>query len=130
MWICILGMHKSKTHLCQDQKPLHFAYTMRSVILHKPSCMYTHFFKISCFYRRSSESTSGCGKMWHVFRGQVSVFVFDIAQVPNTCIRICIGCISPHLQNPRLHTCLCLLETKYLLSIIKYGIYGRNYLFI
>ena len=85
--------------------------------------MYTYFLKISCFYRRffKTEPTRGCGNVWHVFGGQVSVFVFDIAQIPNTCTQICSGVhftplATPH--PPRLHTCLWLLEPKYLLSII------------
>ena len=43
---------------------------------------------------RSTEATYGCGSVSRVFSGLISLFVFDILQIPSQGIQINSGCID------------------------------------
>jgi hypothetical protein len=57
--------------------------------------MYIHFLKRDVSnHDRSAEATRGCGRVPHVFSGLISVFVFDILQIPSGRIQI-YGALHP-----------------------------------
>jgi hypothetical protein len=61
-----------------------FSYTVRSVTLHKTSCIDTHIFEHLFVPNRSgtTEATRGCGRVWHVLSRPISMFVFDTVHIP------------------------------------------------
>ena len=89
-------MHKRKSAFLRVIKStLH--YIMRPTTLHKTSCILATLifendsFPSTALQHRQHVYMVGC----HVsFGGLISMFVFDILQIPSGCIQICRGCTA------------------------------------
>ena len=97
IYIYIKWKYKHTKYLCQDHriKTLIVLYIAVCNIAQK-SCIWVHFLKWVVYNHSSlTEEMHGSSRVFQVFNGLISIFVFDILQIPSRCIQICRECIAP-----------------------------------
>jgi hypothetical protein len=71
------------------------SYTVRSVTLHKTSFVYIHFWKKELFPTTAAQQRQRVDSIGsRIFSGLISIFIFNILQIPCVSNHICTGCTA------------------------------------